>query len=430
MSTFEPLTQGKSLRIAWLGPVGEGGGVPGMGAMLLDGVLRQGIAVDYYTSFEEVPDSLRQYDNLTIVSTPPHWSWNRWYSKAAFSAFLSSTVARTRAYNRLCSLLLERHAKNPYDCIFQFSQTELFKLGQNLHKLPPVINFPCSHAAGELYWHRRESAYALQSENFWMHYITRVYYIYRSWVQKRQAHKPTLIIGPSWRFNKLMAADYDISPERQEVIYHPTQMQDEVATRTTDEASAHRTVTKLLFISRMSFRKGIEYIVELSKRLDDLAGQIQIDLIGGCSQWSDYRAHLKELNPKTARYLGELDHPDLMAAYDTADIILVPSLYEPGPIVASEALSRGLCVVASDAVGSGEVLEGDCHREFPAGDMDEFERQVRQLIEDLKSHRQELRQCAREQSKKHFTPDAIAKNLIQILEKATTKNGLEEMPKR
>ncbi len=58
------------MRIAWLGPVGEGGGVPGMGAILLEEVLRQGVIVDYYCSFEEIPDALRQYDNLTIVSTP------------------------------------------------------------------------------------------------------------------------------------------------------------------------------------------------------------------------------------------------------------------------------------------------------------------------------------------------------------------------
>jgi glycosyltransferase involved in cell wall biosynthesis len=401
-----------------------------MGAMLLDGVLRQGIAVDYYTSFEEVPDSLRQYDNLTIVSTPRHWSWNRWYSKAPFSAFLSATVARTRAYNRLCSLLLERHANNPYDCIFQLSQTELFKLGQNRHCLPPIVIYPCVHAAGELYWHRQESAYALQSERAWMHYIVRAFLTYRAGIQKREMHKPALVIGMSHRFNRLVAADYGISPEHQAVLYHPIPPQDEATARAADEAANSRTVIKLLFVARISVRKGLQYVVELSKRLDDLAGQVQIEIIGGHTQWSDYRGHLNNLNPQIARYLGEMKHQDILAAFNNADILLLPSLYEPGGIVVGEALSCGVCVVTSDAVGSAEVLDSDCHREFPAGDMNEFEQQVRQMLEDIKIHRQELRQCAREQSKKHFTPDAIAKNLIQILEKATTKNGLAELPKR
>ncbi len=419
MSTFEPPTQGKTLRIAWLGPVGEGGGVPGMGAMLLDGVLRQGVAVDYYCSFEEVPDSLRQYDNLTIVSTPRHWSWNRWYSKAAFSAFLSATVARTRAYNRLCSLLLERHAKNPYDCIFQLSQTELFKLGQNRHRLPPIVIYPCVHAAGELYWHRQESAYALQSESAWMHYIVRAFLTYRAGIQKREMHKPALVIGMSQRFNRLVAADYGISPEHQAVLYHPIPPLDEATVRTTDEAANSRTVIKLLFVARISVRKGLQYIVELSKRLDDLAGQVQIEIIGGHTQWSDYRGHLNNLNPKIAHYRGEMKHQDILTAFNNADILLLPSLYEPGGIVVGEALSSGVCVVTSDAVGSAEVLDGDCHREFPAGDMDEFERQVRQLIDDCKTHRQELRKVAREQACKHFAPDKIANDFCRLIEEMT-----------
>ncbi len=404
------------MKIAWIGS-----GVSGLGTFLLEGLLHQGLQVDYYCSFEDIPERLQNIDNLTFVTTPRQWEWDKWYSRNPFLAFLSGTVARTKAYNRLCDKLIENHAQHPYNCVFQFSQTELFKLAQNLDKLPPVVIYPCSHAAGELYWHRRESSYALQSENFLVHYITRIYYTYRVWVQKRQADKPALIIGPSWRFNRLMAADYGIAPERQAVIYHPTKMQDLSTAMAVDEASAHRTVTNLLFISRISFRKGLEYIVELSHRLDDLAGQIQIDVIGGYTQWSDYRGHLKNLNPKTARYRGELPHPDMMATYDSADILLVPSLYEPGPIVVSEALSRGLCIIASDAVGAGEIVEGDCFRSFPSGNMDEFDHQVRQLIVDLNTtRRQELRQSAREQAQKHFDPDKIAKDMVLLFEKVSS----------
>lgn len=419
MSIIEQSTQPKSLRIAWLGPVGEGGGVPGMGAMLLEEALRQGVMVDYYCSFEEVPDSLRQHDNLTVVSTPRYWSWNRWYSNSPFKAFLSSTVARTRAYNRLCSLLLERHVSNPYDCIFQFSQTELFKLGQNRHRLPPIVIYPCVHAAGELYWHHQESSYALQSESAWMHYIVRAFLLYRVWVQKREIHKPDLVIGMSQRFNRLVAADYGISPDRQTVLYHPIPSLDEVTARATDEVANSRTTIKLLFVARISVRKGLQYIVELSKRLNDLAGQVQIDVIGGHTQWSDYRKHLNDLNPKIARYLGGMKHQDILTAFKDADILLLPSLYEPGGIVVGEALSCGVCVVSSDAVGSAEVLDSDCHREFPAGDMDEFERQVRQLIDDCRTRRQELRQAAREQACKHFRPEKIANDFCLLIEEMT-----------
>jgi glycosyltransferase involved in cell wall biosynthesis len=403
------------MRIAWIGGIDQGGGVSGMSELLLEGLLRQEIQVDCYYSFGNIPERLREIQNLTVIYIDPQWAWGRWYSRIPVGALLSSSFARMHAYNCLCDLLIENHARQPYNCIFQFSQTELFKLGRNLNRLPPIVIFPCVHAAGELRWHRRESGYALKSENFAIHYLVRAFLTYRAWVQKRQSHKPGLIIGMSQRFNDLVATDYDILPERQAVIYNPIPGQDSTAAEIADEAAYQRKIIKLLFISRISVRKGLEYIVELSKRLDDLAGEVQIDLIGGWTLWSNYCTHLKELNSNIARYLGGMSHADIMAIYDTADILLAPSLYEPGGIVVGEALSRGVCVVASDAVGSAEIVKGGCHRPFPAGDMDEFERQVRQLIEDLKAHRQELRQGAREQAQKHFSPDKIVHDLVLLL---------------
>jgi glycosyltransferase involved in cell wall biosynthesis len=408
----------RSLRVAWFGEVGDGANV-GMVSLLLDGILRHGCQVDYYCMVEEVPKWLLQYDNLSVISTPPDWSWDRWYSRAHFAAFVSGLVARTKAYNRACEKVLHRHSADPYDCVFQFSQTELFKLGRNLDKLPPIVIHPCTHAAGELYWHRRESAYALQSEKWWMHYITRLILTYRAGVQKREMRKPTLIIGPSHRFNALVSADYNVLPTRQRVLYHLAPPPTEETIRVADKAAANRSVIKLLMVSRISVRKGVQYIVELSHRLDNLAGQIQLDVAGDRTQWSDYLAHMKELNPRTARYLGQLDYKDVLAAYEAADILLVPSVYEPGPIVTSEALARGVCVVTSDAVGAGEVITGDCHRSFTSGDIDQFEHQVRQMIADVKTRRSELRQLAREQYQKHFTPDKIAQDLVRILEEVT-----------
>jgi glycosyltransferase involved in cell wall biosynthesis len=114
-----------------------------------------------------------------------------------------------------------------------------------------------------------------------------------------------------------------------------------------------------------------------------------------------------------------MNRTEIAEAYSNADALLIPSLYEPGGIVVGEALSYGLCVVASDAIGSAEVLEGDIIREFSSGDMDGFEREVRQLISDFKVDRQGLRSMARLQCEKHFTPRNIAETLISYLQEAS-----------
>ncbi len=407
------------MRIAWIGGVSNGGGVGGIGALTLCSVLQLGIQVDYYRSSEPIPDYLLEYPNLNVIVTPSWWDWGKWYSSKPFTAFISSTIARTQSYNEMCIKVIEHHADEPYDCIFQFSQTELFRLGKNLDKLPPIVVYPCVHAGGEYYWHGQERDYALQVESYFKHYFARYFLGYRTWLQKRELKKPALVVGMSHRFNSLISKDYKIEPTRQRVLYHPIRSQDKDVVFQSDLAAQNRKVVRLLFVSRMSVRKGLQYIIELSHRLNDLTGQVEINLIGGSTQWSDYSGHLKDLNPNTAKYIKSMNRTEIAEAYCNADALLIPSLYEPGGIVVGEALSYGLCVVASDAIGSAEVLEGDIIREFAAGDMDGFEHEVRQLISDFQVDRQGLRSMARLQCEKHFTPQDIGKVLISYFQEVS-----------
>ena len=117
-----------------------------------------------------------------------------------------------------------------------------------------------------------------------------------------------------------------------------------------------------------------------------------------------------------------------MAAYDESDILVLPSMYEPGGLVVGEALSRGMCAVVSDEVGSGEPVSAECCRKFPAGDIDAFERNVRQLISDIKARPVELRQAAREQAREHFAPEKICAQLLDLLAKAAAAGKAANPP--
>src|SRR5262249_29245330 len=124
---------------------------------------------------------------------------------------------------------------------------------------------------------------------------------------------------------------------------------------------------RLLFVARMSVRKGVEQIVELSHRLSDLAGVVQIDCLGDSPLSSDYPALLEELNPKVARRLGHLPSDQLPDMYRAAHACLQPSWYEPFAFTVGEALASGLPVVVSEEVGAGEGVDGRVCRRHPAG---------------------------------------------------------------
>jgi glycosyltransferase involved in cell wall biosynthesis len=414
------------MRIAWTGPVGdvgEGGAAP-LGGLLLKSLLDRGVEVDVYAAGTpgDFPAMFRDHPLVTVVEQPVIFEWNRWYSRHRVPAFATATAKRSWAHVRLGLEMVRRHRQRPYDCIFQFSQPELLVMGWVHRLLPPIVVHPCTTAAGELRWHRLERDYALESEGKALHYFARATLTLRAFVQQRDWRKPALIAGPSEIFNRILEQDYGVSPERTRVLRHPLNVD-----RFSPNGSANgkRPIT-LLYASRLSTRKGLELIVQLSHRLSDLAGLVWIPVVGGPSMWSDYSRHLRELHPAVASYEGSAAGNDMPRIYRSADALLVPSHYEPGSLVVGEALASGLVVVASDQVGPVEVVSEECCRVFPRGDIDALERTVRALVAELGSSNRckELAAAARRQAVEHFAPDLIGDDLLSVLtEAAGTPSG-------
>lgn len=405
-----------------MGSVGEisSGAAAALGGNLLLGLLEKGVEVDLYIDGreEDVAPVFREHPGLTVVAMTGRWKWDRWYSSNRISAFVSSSLDRSLTHARLGATLVCNHRHRHYDCVFQFSRTELFVVGWAKRLLPPIVVHPCTSASGELRWHRIESRYARQSESTLSHYFVRAYLTFRTIVQRRELRKPALIVGPSEMFNRQLVEDYGLAGARTAVLRHPV---DASLFDGGTRGDVDGRPLRLLFASRLSTRKGLELVVGLSHRLTDLAGQVQIDVVGTKTLWSDYTAHVKDLDPATAVYHGSKSIRDMPAMYRESDILLVPSHYEPGSLVVGEALASGLPVVASSQVGPIEVLSRDTCRVFRSGDLDDFERAVRELIADLRAGRApELGRAAREQAVELFAPRKIGDDLTRILHEAAT----------
>lgn len=430
------------LRVAWIGGATGGGGVGGFGRDLLRGLTAEpGVELTVFTLAEEAQvRGLMSHHagdeaadtRLTVLSCRPRWEWGRWYSRHPMGVFLSSFWARKQAHARLIRRLVAEHRERPFDVVVQFSQIELFGLRKRLKELPPVLLFPCVHAAGELGWHRAEGRYARRSESAWRHWIVRLNLIQRAWLQRRDTRAVAGVIGMSRRFNELIEQDYGIEPARQAVVYQPMavgspQAPASESTTSGGQAPAKRPV-RLLYVGRISVRKGIEMLVELSHRLNDLAGQVELKIIGGPSFWSDYSKHLADLNPAVGQWLGARPHAEVVEHMAAADALVVPSHYEPGGIVVAEALAQGCAVVVTDEVGSAEPVSGPACRRFTAGDIEAFECAVRRLVEEMAQTQfaQRIRVQAREQAAGCFDPSATRRKLMKILRLAAESRTIGE----
>jgi glycosyltransferase involved in cell wall biosynthesis len=404
------------MRIAWTGPVGNTGGVPGMGLLMLRELLRQGVEVDLYrmTHDWEVPP-IERAPGLRVIAQRSSWSWGRWYSATKPGALFTGLAARTLSSILLSIRLLIEHRHKPYDAVYQLSQTELFLLGRAGGFAPPIVVHPCTHAAGELRWHRAESAYALRSERRTVHMIMRAWLRCRSRLQPRELAHADLVVGLSDRFNELVHQDYGVPWEKLRVLRSPVDL-DHFRPDGAERKAYPRT---LLFISRISTRKGVEEIVELSHRLADLAGSVRLLLIGGATMWSDYSAHLADLEPGVAEYVGGVATEELPALMRSAAMLIAPSRYEPGSIVTAEALACGLPVVLSDEVGNGEVVTGPHVRMHRAGDVDGLEAAVRSLLHAAEQDEPGLRASARANAEREFSVQIVISRLIEVISSLT-----------
>jgi glycosyltransferase involved in cell wall biosynthesis len=413
----------ESVRIAWIGPTPSGeGGVPYVATQLLRGLARAGAEIDCFlgVSAEEIPDELRGQEGLRFVLRPNRWRWGSWYTRTPLLAFCSGAVFRLRTQRTLAQSIAHRHAVEPYDVVYQFSQSELGGLRRLRKSLPPIVIHPETHAAGELAWHKREAALARRAEPLARRVAARTMLAARAAVQRRDLPRADRVIAVSRCFAKHLAADYGIPGERLGVVVNPIDLDRFRPT----SGDAPRGPVKLLYVSRMSVRKGVDLVVELSHRLSDLQGQMEIVVIGGPTLWSDYRKLLADLNPEVGTYAGEQPPEALGRLYHEADAVLQPSQYEPFALTVGEALASGTPVIASDEVGAAEDVDPRVCLVFPRGDLDLFERAVRSAVEDARAGAgPNLSALARTEAERLFAPDIVAGVLLQELERVRVRSG-------
>lgn len=401
-------------RMAWIGSPSLVG-VGGMCRLFLQELAKSGISVDVYSQNDpnELPKLLGPETNTMRFFTFDHaWNWNSWYGRNAKLAFVMSFVKRLRSYRELVNCLIAEHRRKPYDVVVQFSQGELFALGKHAGEIPIVL-YPCVHAAGERYWCRKEEDIARRCEPWWWRKVRDLYLSYRSSLQKRDYRRARGVIGMSQRFNRWIEKDYGVSPEKMGFVYHPIKVPPPPVAPSNEEGELR---IRLLFVGRISVRKGLEQLLEILPELLNDHPDIKVAVIGGGSLWSNYEPLLEDFPITRCTWIKALPNDKVIEEMQRSDILLVPSRYEPGGIVVGEALACGMIVVASDEVGSAENLPSSVCKQFRSGDRNGFKTAIQAALADVRSHGSELREEARSVAKEQFDPAKMTHLLLSELE--------------
>ena len=155
--------------------------------------------------------------------------------------------------------------------------------------------------------------------------------------------------------------------------------------------------------------------VESLSHLPDAA---RLTIVGGWDEREEARLRaLADSRAVAARviFAGQLPAHEVRAAYDNADVVVFPVIWEePWGLVPLEAMARGRPVVATGRGGSGEYLrDGENAVLFEAGDARALARAVRRLADDA-GLRRRLRQSGLETAPRHTETvfnDAVLREL-------------------
>jgi glycosyltransferase involved in cell wall biosynthesis len=141
---------------------------------------------------------------------------------------------------------------------------------------------------------------------------------------------------------------------------------------------------RLLYVGRLDPRKGVETAVEALSRLPQGA---ELELIGGWDGREEGR--LRDLARRLGveqrvHFAGQLDRPEVLAAYERADVVVFPVRWEePWGLVPLEAMAKGRPVVATGRGGSAEYLhDGENCLLFEADDPGALAAAVERLAAD------------------------------------------------
>jgi glycosyltransferase involved in cell wall biosynthesis len=386
---------------------------------MLLALAERGVLVDAFMATGDEPTMALVRPGLRAMREPIGWNAAAYARRSPAARFLSSQRARAGAQTRLATRLAEHHAERPYDVLYQFSQFELHGLRRHLGELPPVVVHPETHAAGELRWLGRERSLAWRGGSRASWALAAAMLGTRAVVQRRDARAAAAIIAPSRVFAEHLRRDYRLSRESLHVV--PNCIDLGLFT-SPDRSRRAAGPVRVLFVSRMAVRKGVDLLVALSHRLADLRGAVEIEAIGSQSMWSDYRPLLDGLHPAVARYRPHVPPAELARLYRDADVLVQPSRFEPFALTVAEALASGIRVVASDEVGACEDIDERCCSTFPDGDLDAFEAAVRAVVDEVRAGASgAVAALARAEAERRFSPAIVAEQIHRVLARAAQR---------
>jgi glycosyltransferase involved in cell wall biosynthesis len=184
---------------------------------------------------------------------------------------------------------------------------------------------------------------------------------------------------------------------------------------------------RILFVGRINRAKGLGQLI---RAVSGMPGTLDVC---GDGWW---RASAEKLVDRRGmrgrvRFLGWLNDADLLAAYDRAAVVAVPSVWpEPFGMVGLEAMARGRAVVASETGGIPDwLIDGVTGLLTPPGDVVALRAALAKLLADL-ALRTRMGIAGADHVRRHFTADTHVAQIGRVNKLARRRWAGDRQPAR
>jgi glycosyltransferase involved in cell wall biosynthesis len=149
------------------------------------------------------------------------------------------------------------------------------------------------------------------------------------------------------------------------------------------EPAAPKHPLRFVYVGSLIPPKGAHVAIQAFNRLGDQS--VQLHLYGDLTSDPGYVSQLRaQARHPGIEFKGAVDRGRVNDVLQTADVLLLPSLwYEAFSIIADEALSAGLPVLASDHGAAAERITPEQNGlTAPPGDVEAWHRQMQRLVDE------------------------------------------------
>jgi len=187
---------------------------------------------------------------------------------------------------------------------------------------------------------------------------------------------------------------------------------------------------ELLYVGRLEYEKGVHDAIAALPRIRRTHPGTTLTVAGKGTQrdWLQDQARKHRVHGAT-RFVGQVDHAELLGLLHRADAAVLPSHYEPFGIAALEATAAGTPLVTSNVGGLGEaVISGQTGVSFPPRDVGRLAAAVRTALDDPAAA-QRRANAARERLTSAFDWETVASETAQVY-LAAKRGEREPQPRR